>query len=131
MRGMGLKVIGVTGERVEPRFPEPNQDFVLVTEPEFPVQGRAGLFERGDGGPATAFWGPAPDPALRVLDTVLHGANRLLNVLGTQLPLKLRGVRRREHPDPGHPVLHRGPDPVRQVHREAQCHAVRRHRSGH
>jgi hypothetical protein len=88
VRGMGLKVIGVTGERVEPKFPEPNQDFVLVTEPEFPFKdaldySNAGMLT------ATAL-SYAPDPALRVLNTVLHGANRLLKLLGTELPLKLR-----------------------------------------
>lgn len=89
VRGLGLKVLGVDGERVEPElFPEPNQDFVFVTEPEFLFSDAADYASAGMR-TATAL-ARTPDWAMVVLNTTLRLARRVAHRVGRELPPKLR-----------------------------------------
>lgn len=88
VRGLALKVIGVTGDRVDSNFPEPNQDFVFVTEPEFPFKD---AIDYSNAGMRSAkLLARVSDRGMRVLNIVLRAANRLLRVVRAELPLKYR-----------------------------------------
>lgn len=87
VRGLGLKVIGVTGERVDENFKEPNQDFVFVTESEFPFKDAVDYSKSGMR--SAKALARVPDPGMRVLNTVLRAAKGLLSVARIELPLKL------------------------------------------
>jgi Catalase len=88
VRGLGLKVIGVTGDRVDPNFPEPNQDFVFVTEAEFPFKDAIDYSNAGMR--SATILAHTPDLGMRVLNVVLRAANQLLRLAGPELPLKYR-----------------------------------------
>ncbi|MBX7431370.1 catalase family protein [Mycobacterium sp. Y57] len=88
VRGLGLKVLGVEGERVDKeRFPE-NQDFVFVTEPAF-------LFKDAEdyahGGMRTAkALSHTPDWGMMTLNRLLRAVRRAVESVGGTLPPKLR-----------------------------------------
>jgi Catalase len=88
VRGLGLKVIGVTGDRVDKEnFPGSNQDFVFVTEPEFPFKDAVDYSKSGMR--SAKALARIPDSGMRVLNTVLHATKGLLSIVGAKLPLKL------------------------------------------
>ena len=88
VRGMGLKVLGVEGDRVDPLFPEKNQDFVFVTEPEFLF---TDALDYSKSGMLTAkALAHTPDAAMIVLNTVLRGVRRILAKFDKDLIPKLK-----------------------------------------
>ncbi|MGE0215999.1 catalase family protein [Mycolicibacterium sp.] len=88
VRGLALKVIGVTGGRVDARFPEPNQDFVFVTEPTFLFKDAA---DYAAAGMRTAkLLARLPDRLIIGVNTLLRGLRRLRRLTGGDLPAKLR-----------------------------------------
>lgn len=87
VRGLGLKVLRVDGERVDKQFPEPNQDFVFVTEPVFLF---TDALDYSKAGMLTAkALARTPDIAMIGFNTVLRGARRILGVFGKKLIPKL------------------------------------------
>jgi hypothetical protein len=91
VRGLGLKVLGVTGEsgeRADARFADTNQDFVFVTEPAFLFRDAK---DYATAGMRTARALTAlPDGAMMMLNRSLRAARRVAQRSGRELPPKLR-----------------------------------------
>jgi hypothetical protein len=91
VRGLGLKILGVTGtsgERADARFPDTNQDFVFVTEPAFLFRDAADYAKAGMR-TARALT-VLPDPGMLAINRVLRAARRIVARTGRDLPAKLR-----------------------------------------
>ncbi|MGE5697816.1 MAG: catalase family protein [Candidatus Sericytochromatia bacterium] len=84
VRGLGIKVIGVTGERALPGDDARTQDFILVTHREFPFKDAHAYLKKGM--PLAWLLARAPDPLLRFVSDVLGGAQSLLKRTGHSLP---------------------------------------------
>ncbi|MEW5810197.1 MAG: catalase family protein [Actinomycetota bacterium] len=91
VRGLGLKVLGVSGpsgERADARFPDTNQDFVFVTEPAFLFRDAADYAKAGmrTARALTAL----PDGGMLAINRALRGVRRVVQRTGGDLPAKLR-----------------------------------------
>ncbi|BBX69297.1 catalase family protein [Mycolicibacterium psychrotolerans] len=91
VRGLGLKVLGVTGasgERADARFADANQDFVFVTEPAFLFRDAADYAKAGmrTARALTAL----PDGGMLLINRMLRAARRAAQRSGRDLPAKLR-----------------------------------------
>lgn len=91
VRGLGLKVLGVSGasgERADARFADANQDFVFVTEPAFLFRDAADYAKAGmrTARALTAL----PDGGMLLINRMLRAARRARQRSGRDLPAKLR-----------------------------------------
>jgi hypothetical protein len=99
VRGLGLKVLGVTGEeRADARFKDSNQDFVFVTEPMFLFKGAEDY--AGAGMRTAKVLSRTPDRLMIAGNALLRGARRLFKLVDHELPPKARVFA-----DPNHHVL--------------------------
>ncbi|MBX7456415.1 catalase family protein [Mycolicibacterium sp. 3033] len=98
VRGLGLKILGVSGpsgERADARFSDSNQDFVFVTEPAFLFRDAADYAKAGmrTARVLTAL----PDPAMLALNRALRALRYVRKQTGHELPAKLRVFAEENH----------------------------------
>ncbi|MHA0288186.1 catalase family protein [Mycobacterium sp. C3-094] len=98
VRGLGLKILGVTGpsgERADARFPDTNQDFVFVTEPAFLFRDAADYAKAGmrTARVLTAL----PDPGMLAINRALRALRYVRKQTGRDLPPKLRVFAEENH----------------------------------
>jgi hypothetical protein len=84
VRGLGIKVIGVEGERALPGDEAKTHDFILVTHREFPFKDADAYLKRGM--PLAWLLARAPDPALIFVGNLLGAVQPILNRAGHPLP---------------------------------------------
>ena len=87
VNGLGIKVLGVHGERALPDDTATTQDFVLVTHEAFPFADVHAYYVQG----MRFAWLLArlPDPALKVITDGLAASERVLSLVGLSLPMTL------------------------------------------
>jgi hypothetical protein len=86
VRGLGLKVLDVEGDRLI-EDGERTQDFVFVTEPRFPFKD---ALEYSRQGMRTAkMLSYVSDTGMTALSLILRGARKVLRIFGGDLPFKL------------------------------------------
>ncbi|MGC4963514.1 catalase family protein [Gordonia sp. DT101] len=88
VRGLGIKVLGVGGERALPDDTAMTQDFIMVTHRDFLFADAEAYYKRG----MPTAWALArlPDPALKIGSELLAGVDkRLLCPIGRPLPESL------------------------------------------
>jgi hypothetical protein len=76
IRGLGIKVLGVSGVKILPDDDTTIQDFILVTHREFPFADAAAYLKRGM---------PLAKVLARTPDSVLQFASRVFAFLGTRI----------------------------------------------
>ncbi|MEU5843028.1 catalase family protein [Rhodococcus sp. NPDC047139] len=84
VRGMALKVLDVSGQRIIPDDGHTTQDFVLVNSDTFPFAGVRSY--AGKGMRLAKILARTPDPLLRAACTLARGASRILTPLHVRLP---------------------------------------------
>ncbi|MBA0045877.1 catalase family protein [Mycobacterium sp. NPDC050853] len=84
VRGLGIKVLGVSGPRTLPDDDATTQDFVLVTHREFLFAGAKAYLRRGM--PTAWLLARLPDTALRLGSNLLGGVAKFLPRVGLSLP---------------------------------------------
>jgi hypothetical protein len=87
IRGLGIKVIRVDGDRALPDDTRKNHDFVLVTHREFPFKDAQAYLKRGMR--LARLLVHLPDPALILAGDVLSRIQPILRVFGQSLPASL------------------------------------------
>lgn len=99
IRGLGIKVIGVSGAKTLPDDDTAVQDFILVTHREFPFADAAAYLKRGM--PLAKLLARTPDGVLQFASRIFAFlGNRILPRVGLQLPMALQLFAR-----PNTPVL--------------------------
>jgi hypothetical protein len=99
IRGLGIKVLGVSGPKILPDDDTTIQDFILVTHREFPFADAAAYLKRGM--PLAKLLARTPDSVLQFASRVLAWlGNRILPRVGLRLPRALELFAR-----PNTPVL--------------------------
>src|SRR6478609_5672624 len=87
VRGLGIKVLGVTGEsgvRAHEAFDDSNQDFVFVTEPAFLF--RDAEHYAGAGMTTAKTLARIPDAGMIAVNTLLRTVRRVVKLTGRDLP---------------------------------------------
>lgn len=87
IRGLGIKVLGVSGERALPDDTATTQDFILVTHREFPFADARAYLKRGM--PLAVLLARLPDSVLILLGQVLGTVRPILERFGGKLPTTL------------------------------------------
>jgi hypothetical protein len=87
IRGLGIKVIRVPGDRALPDDTATTQDFILVTHREFPFADARAYLKRGM--PFAVLLARLPDWALKLLGHVLERVKPILEHFGGKLPMTL------------------------------------------
>lgn len=87
VRGLGIKVLGVDGQRALPDDTANTQDFILVTHREFPFPDAHAYLRRGM--PLAWLLARLPDWALILAGKVFAAAQRLLKRVNRSLPTAL------------------------------------------
>lgn len=93
-RGMAIKVLGVSGERLLAGDHSHNQDFLLVNHPVIPFGHVKAyweaqqLLEKGDG---------SPEALLRIAAAIARGASQLLKAAHVDVPSALQAVASSNH----------------------------------
>ncbi len=85
VRGLGIKVLEVEGKRLI-EDGETTQDFVFVTEPRFPFKDALAYYK--DGMRSAKMLSHLPDIGMRLFSLGLRGAQRVLSLIGRELPFK-------------------------------------------
>jgi hypothetical protein len=87
IRGLGIKVLRVAGDRALPEDTATTQDFILVTHREFPFADARAYLKRGM--PLAVLLARLPDWVLKLLGQVLGGVRPILERFGGSLPTTL------------------------------------------
>jgi Animal haem peroxidase len=99
IRGLGIKVLGVSGPKILPDDDTAIQDFILVTHREFPFPDAAAYLKRGM--PLAKVLSRTPDSVLQFASRIFAFlGNRILPRVGLHLPMALQLFAR-----PNSPVL--------------------------
>ncbi len=122
IRGLGIKVLGVPGDRALPDDTATTQDFILVTHREFPFADARAYLKRGM--PLAVLLARLPDSVLILSASSLARSDRSSNV-HTFTADDTGPVQPSQHPHPGHDVLLVSSASARQVRcQTALCAAV-------
>lgn len=87
VRGLGIKVLGVHGQKALPDDDATTQDFILVTHREFPFADVHAYYTKGM--PLAWLLARLPDAALRLISDALAGVGARLARVGRSLPTTL------------------------------------------
>jgi hypothetical protein len=87
IRGLGIKVLGVEGERALRDDTATTQDFILVTHREFPFPDAHAYLKRGM--PFAVLLARLPDSVLKFVGHVLGAVRPVLELFGGSLPATL------------------------------------------
>ncbi len=87
IRGLGIKVLGVSGPKILPDDDTAIQDFILVTHREFPFADAKAYLKRGM--PLAKILARTPDPVLQFASRAFALLGRILPRVGLHLPKAL------------------------------------------